>query len=50
VMKTVCTQLNSSPTGAQYRSTAPPAPGRPPQIWVSEVETRIGIAIARHAA
>jgi hypothetical protein len=39
-----------TPTGAQYRSTAPPAPGRPPQIWVSEIETRIGIAIARHAA
>jgi hypothetical protein len=38
-----------TPTGARYRSTAPPAPGRP-VIEVSEVETRIGIAIARHAA
>jgi hypothetical protein len=30
--------------------TIRPAPGRPPQIWISEIETRIGIAIARHAA
>jgi 5-methylcytosine-specific restriction endonuclease McrA len=39
-----------TPTGARYRSSAPRAPGRPPVIDVSEVETRIGIAIARHAA
>jgi hypothetical protein len=39
-----------TPTGARYYSTAPPALGRPPDIWVSEVETRIGIAIAQHAA
>ncbi len=38
-----------TPTGARYRSTAPPAPGRV-EMWVSEAETRIGIAIARHAA
>jgi hypothetical protein len=38
-----------TPTGAHYRSTAPPLPG-PPVIAVSEVEVRIGIAIARHAA
>jgi hypothetical protein len=28
---------------------APPAPGRV-EVWVSEVETRIGIAIAEHHA
>ena len=39
-----------TPTGAHYRSTAPPLPG-PPTIVVSEVEVRIGIAIAQlHAA
>jgi HNH endonuclease len=38
-----------TPTGVRYRSTAPPAPGRP-VIDISEVEMRIGIAIARHAA
>jgi hypothetical protein len=38
-----------TPTGARHRSTAPPAPGRV-EVWVSEAETRIGIAIARHAA
>jgi hypothetical protein len=38
-----------TPTGARYRSTAPPAPGRP-VIDISDVEMRIGIAIARHAA
>jgi hypothetical protein len=38
-----------TPTGARYRSTAPPAPGRP-VIDISEIETRIGIAIARHDA
>ena len=37
-----------TPTGHHYRSTAPRAPG-PIQVQVSEVETRIGIAIA-HAA
>ena len=39
-----------TPTGAHYRSTAPPPPG-PPVIAVSEIEARIGIAIADlHAA
>ena len=39
-----------TPTGARYRSTAHPLPG-PVQVWVSEAETRIGIAIAgMHAA
>jgi hypothetical protein len=39
-----------TPTGARYRSTAPPLPG-PPVIAVSEVEARIGIAITDlHAA
>jgi hypothetical protein len=39
-----------TPTGARYLSTAPPAPGSV-EIWLSEVETRIGIAIAGlHAA
>jgi hypothetical protein len=39
-----------TPTGARYRSTAPPLPGAP-MITVSEVEIRIGIAIAHlHAA
>jgi hypothetical protein len=34
----------------RYRSAAPPLPG-PPAIAVSEIETRIGIAIANlHAA
>jgi hypothetical protein len=40
----------TTPTGARYRSTAPPPPGPPPQIWISELETRIGITIAQHAA
>jgi hypothetical protein len=50
-MKTVYTPPNSShPTGAHHRSTAPPLPG-PPVIAISEVELRIGIAIADlHAA
>jgi hypothetical protein len=39
----------TTPTGAHYRSTAPPAPGCI-EILISEVETRIGIAIAQHAA
>jgi Domain of unknown function (DUF222) len=34
-----------TPTGKRYRSTAPPAPG-PPLVEVSELETRIGVAIA----
>jgi hypothetical protein len=39
-----------TPTGARYRSTAPPAPGRL-VIDISEVEMRIGIALANlHAA
>jgi hypothetical protein len=39
-----------TPTGARYRSTAPPAPG-PIEMWASDIETRIGIAIAGlHAA
>jgi hypothetical protein len=38
-----------TPTGARYRSTAPSAPGRL-VIDISEVEMRIGIAIARHDA
>jgi hypothetical protein len=39
-----------TPTGARYRSTAPPLPGAP-LIAVSEVEIRIGVALADlHAA
>ena len=39
-----------TPTGARYRSTAPPLPGAP-LIAVSEVEVRIGVALAElHAA
>jgi hypothetical protein len=39
-----------TPTGARYRSTAPPLPGAP-LISVSEVEVRIGVALAElHAA
>jgi hypothetical protein len=39
-----------TPAGAHYRSTAPPLPG-PPVIAISEVEVRIGIALADlHAA
>jgi hypothetical protein len=39
-----------TPTGARYQSTAPPPPG-PPVIAVSEVEFRVGIAVAElHAA
>ena len=39
-----------TPTGARYHSTAPPLPG-PVEVWVSEVEARIGIAITgMHAA
>jgi Domain of unknown function (DUF222) len=39
-----------TPSGARYHSTAPPLPG-PPLVAVSEVEVRIGIALAElHAA
>ena len=39
-----------TPTGKRYRSTAPPLPG-PVEVLVSEVEARIGIAMAKmHAA
>lgn len=39
-----------TPTGARYRSTAPPLPGAP-LVAVSEVEVRIGVALADlHAA
>ncbi|CDO88781.1 HNH nuclease [Mycobacterium triplex] len=37
----------TTPTGATYRSAAPP---RAPTITVSEIEVRVGIALARHAA
>ena len=39
----------TTPTGMRHHSTAPPPPG-PPPIMVSEIETRIGIALAQHAA
>src|SRR5882757_10804180 len=40
----------ATPTGARYRSTAPPLPGAP-LIAVSEVEVRIGVALTDlHAA
>jgi hypothetical protein len=40
----------TTPTGAHYRSGAPPTPG-PLEVFVSEVETRIGVALAKlHAA
>jgi hypothetical protein len=39
-----------TPTGARYRSTAPPLPGAP-MVTLSEVEVRIGVALAHlHAA
>lgn len=38
-----------TPTGHHYHSTAPPAPG-PILVHVSQVETRIGIAIAEQDA
>ncbi len=38
-----------TPTGAHYRSTAPPPP-RSPRIDLSETETAISITITRHAA
>ncbi len=37
----------TTPTGGHYRSEAPP---RAPTITISDLEVRIGIAIARHAA
>lgn len=37
----------TTPTGRRYRSGAPP---RMPEIMVSDVEVRIGVALARHAA
>ncbi|MBV8348307.1 MAG: HNH endonuclease, partial [Mycolicibacterium sp.] len=40
----------TTPTGAQYHSTAPPLPGTP-RIEITEIEARIGIAlIDLHAA
>ncbi len=40
----------TTPTGMRYQSGAPPAPG-PPEIFVSQVETRIRVAFAElHAA
>jgi hypothetical protein len=37
----------TTPTGARYRSGAPP---RAPTITISDLEVRIGVALARHAA
>ena len=37
----------TTPTGQTYRSTAPP---RAPTITISELEVRVGIALAKHAA
>jgi hypothetical protein len=39
----------TTPTGARHQSTAPPLPG-PVHIDLTEIEVRIGIAIAKHAA
>jgi hypothetical protein len=39
----------TTPTGARHQSTAPPLPG-PVHVDLSEIEVRIGIAIAKHAA
>ena len=38
-----------TPTGTRYRSTAPPLPSKP-NIEITELEVRIGIAIAEHDA
>jgi hypothetical protein len=38
-----------TPTGKHYRSTAPPLPG-PALVEISELETRIGVAIAEMRA
>jgi uncharacterized protein DUF222 len=41
----------TTPTGAQYRSTAPPLPRGPARIEISEMEIAVGIAISNlHAA
>jgi hypothetical protein len=37
----------TTPTGRRYRSGAPP---RGPEITISDIEVRVGIALARHAA
>jgi hypothetical protein len=37
----------TTPTGQAYRSTAPP---RAPTVTVSEIEVRVGVALAKHAA
>ncbi|MGH3525535.1 MAG: HNH endonuclease, partial [Mycobacterium sp.] len=37
----------TTPTGRHYRSAAPP---RAPTITISDLEVRVGIALARHAA
>jgi hypothetical protein len=39
----------TTPTGARHHSTAPPLPG-PSRIDISQVEIRVGVEIARHAA
>ncbi len=41
------TAVFTTPTGATYRSTAPP---RAPTITMSKLEVRVGVALARHAA
>jgi Domain of unknown function (DUF222)/HNH endonuclease len=41
------TAIFTTPTGTSYRSGAPP---RGPEITISEVEVRVGVALARHAA
>lgn len=43
------TSLLTTPTGAQHSSTAPPLTG-PGRIDISDLETGIGIRLARHAA
>jgi hypothetical protein len=40
----------TTPTGARHQSTAPPLPGPVHRIDLSEIEARVGIAIAKHAA
>ena len=41
------TAIFTTPTGKRYRSGAPP---RAPAITISELEIRVGVALARHAA
>jgi hypothetical protein len=41
------TAIFATPTGMRYRSGAPP---RGPEITISGVEVRVGVALARHAA